>query len=89
MQFILITKLISYLEINLNKNVQIYKENICESLLKDINEDIVKIHVFVYEKIIKTSIFSRLIHKFNMIIVIFSPVFSEELEKLICNFMEE
>lgn len=89
MQFILITKLISYLEINLNKNVQIYKENICESLLKDINEDIVKIHVFVYEKIIKTSIFSRLIHKFNMITVIFSPGFSEELDKLICNFMEE
>lgn len=89
MQFILITKLISCLEINLNKNVQIYKENICESLLKDINEDLVKIHVSVYEKIIKTSIFLKLIHKFNMIAVIFSPGFSEELDKLICNFMEE
>lgn len=89
MQFILITKLISCLEINLNKNVQIYKENICESLLKDINEDLVKIHVFMYEKIIKTSIFSKLINKFNMIAIIFSPGFSEELDKLICNFMEE
>lgn len=58
--------------------------------MKDINEDLVKIHVFVYEKkIIKTSIFSKLIHKFNIIAVIFSPGFSEELDKLILKLIEE
>ena len=51
--------------------------------MKDINEDLVKIHVFVYEKIIKTSIFSKLIHKFDIIAVMFSPGFPEELDKLI------
>lgn len=57
--------------------------------MKDINEDLVKIHVFVYEKIIKTSVFSKLIHKFNIIAVIFSPGFSEELDKLILKLIEE
>lgn len=65
----------------------ISKDNIFKSLLKDINEDLVnRDPLFSCMKtvsIMKISILSKLIHKFNIIAVIFSPGFSEELDKLI------